>query len=183
MSNKEKKFQVGNEEITLKMKERLSLPEVLTFVNNVASGCVGEDVYYPELASFLMKKNTLLFYGGVEVNGELEAQYEFISNAPKEVWVFLHNEIDSNQHQKICDAIEKKIAYLMQRFASKSKCDALFDVMIRFVEKLEKNCDFDELRKMLSDLSSVQIDREAMRQAVPNKQNVVPMPKKQGGNE
>lgn len=183
MSNNEKKFQVGNKEITLKIKKRLSLPEVLTFVNHVATGCVGEDVYYPELLSFLMEKNTLLFYGGVEVEGEVESQYEFISNVSKDLWEYLYNEIDLNQYEKIHDAIEKKIAYLIQRYAGKSKCDELFEAMIRFVENLEKNWDFEELRKTLSELSSLKIDSDVMRQAILNKQNVVPMPKNQGDKQ
>lgn len=169
MSDNKKTFKVGDNEVAVTVKKRLSLPEVVGFVNNVVAGCIGDNVYFPEMVSFLVTKNMLFYYAGVETSGELQEQYDFVYSVPRDMMIEIVNQIDCDQLEDIKRAIDKKLDYQARRSASKSRCDELFDALIRFVENLEKNLDFKDVKGLMSELAHLKLDNESVMRGVLDK--------------
>ena len=95
----------------LVIKTILPLSDMLTFVNDVVSGCFSEDgEYIPEVKDFIIKSNILTKYGNLTLPDNLKQRYTMVyeTNAVK---IILAN-VNNMQFTAMMHSIDEKIAYL-----------------------------------------------------------------------
>lgn len=98
---------------TLAVKKRLSIGEMLVFVNGVTDNCFTEElVYIPEVADYVRRCAILELYGNFRLPQDTEKRYKFVYSEPMEKAVdMILNVIDMQQYMEIMDALQNKIDY------------------------------------------------------------------------
>lgn len=123
----------------LEVKTRLSLAEVVWFVNQVIKDCFGSDMteYHPEVKQFAIDRATIAVYTNVTMPVNMEKQYELIVGT--DIIPAIHQEIDAGQYGDLLDAIDEKI-------------DMLIDANIAELNKLTKTV--SESANVMNDMMS-----------------------------
>jgi len=101
-------------DVELVVKHRLSLKEMLEFVNEVTGLCFTLDtsVYIPEVKEFAIKSCVLSMYANFSLPEDMQKRYELVYNTDAYSTVELH--IDMAQFEEITDAIDEKLRVMTQ---------------------------------------------------------------------
>ena len=135
---------------SLEVKTRLSLAEVVWFVNQVIKDCFGSDMteYHPEVKQFAIDRVTIAVYTNVTLPVNMEKQYELIAGT--DIIPAIHQEIDAGQYGDLLDAIDEKI-------------DSVQDTNTALIERkiTELASSLDSVGEIFSGISSSDIRRIA----------------------
>lgn len=105
-------------DLNIRIKKRLSLAEMLSFVNEVVESCVdipsGE--YLPELREFVIRANVLTRYANFTLPTNVERKYELVFGTSAYETVICY--IDTNQLNEIRDVIDRRISYVISAMTS-----------------------------------------------------------------
>lgn len=105
-------------DVNIRIKKRLSLAEMLSFVNEVVESCVdipsGE--YLPELREFAIRANVLTRYANFTLPTNVERKYELVFGTSAYETVICY--IDTNQLNEIRDVIDRRVSYVISAMTS-----------------------------------------------------------------
>lgn len=125
--------------VTVKIKSRLSLADILQIADDVAEGCFLDDgSYYPELVYFLERRSVIRNMTNVELPEDLSKCYDFVmysdfSNCVYDA-VMVQNEF---MIYDLEDAIQRKLNYMADSgiAALHNKMNELFMALDNFAEQ------------------------------------------------
>lgn len=138
------------------IKSTLSLPDMLTFVNDVVSSCFSEDgEYMPEVKDFAIKSNILSKYANIVLPDDLELRYG-MTYATDAAEIIL-NHVNHAQFAAILQSIDEKITYL-----SNSHLSALENQMEKFISTF---ANLEDLQKKSEELLTA-FDKEDLKTLV-----------------
>lgn len=95
------------------VKRRLSLEEMMYFVNGVVDNCFADDEsYLPEVKEFSIRCGMLEMYGNFRLPTNVSSRYALVfSEAGTLAYDLIAQQIDLIQFEEIQDVIEEKIDY------------------------------------------------------------------------
>ncbi len=95
--------------IEVKVKKRLGLKEVLSFVSDVSKACFAADTkeYLPEVKDFAVRCCVLEYYSNFRLPSNIEKRYDVVYAC--DAFDTVLGLIDGNQFSLMIDAIEEKI--------------------------------------------------------------------------
>lgn len=149
---------VKNEEATLSLqwygeemivKRKLSLGEMLVFVNAIVDNCFDDDLkYIPEAADYIRRCAVLELYANFRLPQEAEKRYEFVySDAMSEALEMILSVIDAEQYSEILSSAQEKIDYRIS--TDVERANRRVDEAARSLNELE-----DQLRELFSGVTS-----------------------------
>lgn len=96
---------------SIEIKYTLSISQMLSFVNDVVSGCFVDGEYTPELKGFLVRCNLLSYYTNCTLSGDVNALYDALYGDTDIITVMLQY-INRCQWVEMNKAIDEKIEYI-----------------------------------------------------------------------
>lgn len=149
------------------VKRRLSLAEVIEFVDDVVKTCFTQDnfSYLPEVKNFSIKSNILTMYANFTMPSNVEYQYELVydSNIVSEIIKY----IDHEQLDEILAAIDDRIDAEIQMGASTLKVQvskliaAVSDLESRFSD-IFSGIGEKEMAEMVSAITDGKFDADKL---------------------
>lgn len=154
--------------LEISVKRRLSLTEVLEFVNSVASTSFTENgTYVPAVTEFAVKSNVILMYTNLSLPDNLENRYQLIYGT--DIISHILTLIDSAQYHEILDAADKQIEFL---------CDSNVDAIQYQLSELMSN--FEKLQsgmvEVFAGIDSDEVNKFAnalLKNGMPTEDSVV----------
>lgn len=100
--------------INVGIKIRLSLAEMMTFVDGVVKMCFTEDgtQYTPEVLDFAIRNNVLEMYANFSLPSNVEKRYELVYGC--DVYNTIMETIDRSQFDAMLRAIDEKIEHIAE---------------------------------------------------------------------
>lgn len=169
----------GVEGTDIVIKRRLSLVEMMEFVDSVVGVCVDEDTgeYHPEFYGFAVRANILSMYANFRLPADIEKQYELLYNTDM-VDLVLEN-IDQDQYGEIEADTRRKIRHktAMMRSAQGAAVDELMGKVAELLDKINslaeqnsklyENISPEETAELLKKISELgDVDERALVHAV-----------------
>lgn len=98
--------------IDVTVKRRLSLYEMMKFVQTVVDNCVRktDGKYLPEVFDFIINNNIIEFYTNITLPEKAEHRYDILCRC-RPLYKLIIEEIDKDQYHEIIDAIRSRIDY------------------------------------------------------------------------
>lgn len=175
-NNSESVTEVKWQGITLIVKKRLSLDEMMTFVSDVVLSCFATDTneYLPEIKDFSIRCSILESYAGFVLPESLSDKYETVYSSDI-VSTIIHC-VDQGQFNAMLEAIDNKIDY-----KSQSNIEALnkrMNEVIDGLSTLEHNLssifsdiDSDTISKLASAIIDGNFDKNRLVKAFSEEKN------------
>lgn len=101
-------------DLYVKVKRRLSLYEMIEFVDSVVKICfpTNDAKYMPEVKDLAIRRSIVEMYTGIEFPVGVEEVYDFVYGT--NIVQSILEEIDAQQFQNILDSIDEKLDYITQ---------------------------------------------------------------------
>ena len=101
-------------DLYVKVKRRLSLYEMIEFVDSVVKICFPDNdaKYMPEVKDLAIRRSIVEMYTGIEFPVGVEEVYDFVYGT--NIVQSILEEIDAQQFQNILDSIDEKLDYITQ---------------------------------------------------------------------
>ena len=126
--------------LTITVKKRLSLREMVWFVDDVADNCFddADGTYYPQYEYFLTQRNVIERYTNLTLPQNIEKQYELLTVTG--LFAHIVEAIDYDQYKEIVDVIGKKIEQRRQSEieGAKRRIDEAYEKIVEITEQLNK---------------------------------------------
>lgn len=126
------------------IKNTLSLPEMLLFVDTVVKSCFDEDGNYcPEYKGFAIRSTTITMYTNITTPNDITVFYSIVYGTDLVEKVMKY--VRRGQFDKIIEAIDKKIEYLTD--ARVWSLNKQIDTLVNSLESIEEkaNAVFDNI--------------------------------------
>lgn len=153
----------GAEDVDITIHRKLSLKDMMQFVENVVSSCIDAETatYTPEIKDFAIHSEILTTYANFNLPSNAEKQYELVygTNALEQVM----EHIDRSQLYEIKEAIDARIKHELRVIETSAAIKAN-EMMIRLSDAIEQvnsvfgdisGDDFNRVVKNLSEMNSV----------------------------
>ncbi len=153
----------GAEDVDITIRRKLSLKDMMQFVENVVSSCIDAETatYTPEIKEFAIHSEILTTYANFNLPSNAEKQYELVygTNALEQVM----EHIDRSQLYEIKEAIDARIKHELRVIETSAAIKAN-EMMIRLSDAIEQvnsvfgdisGDDFNRVVKNLSEMNSV----------------------------
>lgn len=111
-------YEVDENVFSLSVKRRLSLEEMVMFIDDVVSECIGEDYYLPEMIGFLILRNKLSFYAGLKMPKDPTRQHRLLYGLPNDFHEMIDRQIDQSQLDEIKFGIDERIKHQQKKWAA-----------------------------------------------------------------
>ena len=101
-------------DLYVKVKRRLSLYEMIEFVDSVVKICfpANDAKYMPEVKDLAIRRSIVEMYTGIEFPVGVEEVYDFVYGTG--IVQSILEEVDAQQFQNILDSIDEKLDYVTQ---------------------------------------------------------------------
>lgn len=131
----------GTEDVIIKIKNIITLPEMLSFVKEVVEACIDGETgeYLPEAYDFAIRTSVLTRYANFAMPTNLEKQYWLVYKTSAFSQVVEH--IDECQFNDIIRAIDKKINFMLNIMSS-AAVTKINEVISKFNEIAEAGGSF-----------------------------------------
>lgn len=156
---------VGTEDVTIRIKETITLPEMILFVQEVVEACIdGENgEYIPEAYDFAIRSAVLTRYANFAMPANLDKQYWLVYNTRAFEQVI--SNINEYQFNDIIKAIDRKIKYMLDVMSSTavSKIHEVIDKFNEIAETGERifgGASADEMANFVSGVSKLKDIKE-----------------------
>lgn len=156
---------VGTEDVTIQIKETITLPEMILFVREVVEACIdGENgEYIPEAYDFAIRSAVLTRYANFAMPANLDKQYWLAYNTRAFEQVI--SNINEYQFNDIIKAIDRKIKYMLDVMSSTavSKIHEVIDKFNEIAETGERifgGASADEMTNFVSGVSKLKDIKE-----------------------
>ena len=157
--------------IEVAIKRRLSLIDMMTFVDGVVKSCFtgDENKYTPEVLDVAIRCNILELYANFRLPSNLEKRYELVSAC--DIFPLIMEVIDKQQYQAMYGAIEAKIEHIAQANVQAvfRQVNELYSALSNLEEKLGNafgNLDVDKLMAMMEAIAKSGISEEGLVRAI-----------------
>ena len=150
--------------------KRLSLVEMMKFVDNVSKLCLSEDgVYLPEVMNYAIGCNILERYANFTLPSNIEKRYDFIV-ACADLIESIVAVVDESQFKSIMRGINDKVDYMAQ--SNVEKITKNIEDLFRSLEEMEKklepifgDLDSDTVKAVMRSVSENGIDEGKLMKA------------------
>ena len=152
------------------IKNMLSLPEMLLFVDTVVKSCFDDDGNYcPEHKGFAIRSTTITMYTNITLPDDITVSYSIVYGTDLVEKVMKY--VRRVQFDKIIEAIDKKIDYLTD--ARVWSLNKQVDILIDSLESIEgkasamfSNINNDDITKLIQTISSNSFSEREIVKAV-----------------
>lgn len=155
--------QIGWNGLTITVKKRLSLKEMVWFVDDVVDNCFDDEdgTYYPQYEQFLIDKNIIERYTNLTLPQNIEKQYELLIST--NLTTLIIKEADFDQYEEIINIIDKKIEHrrLLEAEGAKRRIDDAYRKIVEIAEQLDKmfaDVTPDDIAKVVGAVADGKID-------------------------
>lgn len=157
------------------VKRRLTISEVISFVNTVVDSCtiVNDNTYTPELKSFAINACVISLYTNISLPKSSEKQYEYVCIMSEVGGLIddIKKIIDINQYNDIIYAIDEKIRVFIDKQNSmidakvNDICAAFENITSQFGAMFD-GVDSADVMNMVKNIGKMDISQEDMLKAI-----------------
>ena len=165
--------------IDLVIKRRLSLPEMMRFVDGTVKSCfVGESLEYtPEVKDFVIRCNVLTAYANFTLPSNIEKRYDLVYGC--DAYRTVLDNIDYEQFDDMLCSIDEKISHLAQANieAIAHQMNGFYAALDGFESRLSNafgNIDSDAISQFITAVSDGKLDEGKLVQAYLNSKHEQP---------
>lgn len=171
--NNTKEFVLGGtEDVVFEVKKRLSLTEMIEFVNEVVESCVDTESgeYIPEAYNFALRCAILTKYANFTLPSNLERRYEVVygTSAVEQALEY----IDEAQFEDIRGAIDEKVSFMLDVISS-AAVSKINEVVGKFAEIAQTSSDVfggvdpEDMAKVMRGISKIgDSDKQAIEHSI-----------------
>lgn len=153
----------------IEVRYALSISQMLSFVNDVVSGCFTDGDYTPELKGFLVRCNLLSYYTNCTLPNDVDALYNALYGDTDIITIMLQY-INQCQWAEINRAIDEKIEYVkranIRKFETQMQrlLDAMEDISQKATEVFS-GLRQEDIAALVSSVSNGGIDEQKLARA------------------
>lgn len=172
-------FNCDDEEISCRVKHRLSPKEVMNLVASVYGGVIDieNDVYYPELKDYFLRIAVLEAYTNITLPQGLDKCWKLVYGTPVFAMItgsesepvafskmeFDNAEIDTEQYKNIVAAIDEKIAFGVSQITRASGLDNIIRTFLPAIEGFLSQIDGKDLKEFMGKVNGMgKLDTEKL---------------------
>lgn len=156
--------------VTIRVRNTISLDEMLLFVKNVVESCFDDEAnYFPEKRDAALRWCTISFYTNIELGDDPSAVYDVLCRSSLIETIVAY--INTWQLDEITDAIEMKIRHIASAgvqatLKSVNEMVAALGNVNDSLSGLFDGMDKDKLNDLIATLGASKINEEALVKAI-----------------
>lgn len=159
---------INGEVVAVNAKSALSFNDMLSFADDIITGIFGTgDRASLYLRDFLIKSYTIQYYTDYEMPEDINEIYDIVYESDLYEDTIKDKDFDYKQYDSLMIGLDEQIKYEIQKSASKTKLDDLFEAVTDVIKKFDGNLDVAKVGKMIDKLQNVEkIDEKVLAEAV-----------------
>lgn len=178
-ANKENKCVIEWNGIEVTCKKRLSLTEMMSFINGVVESCFFDDgSYHPEIKQFAILSSFVEFYTNIRMPEDIDRRYDLLirANVKDTLCAKLREEAGAEyftQYHDILDSIDALLEYRANESINKlvAEIQGITDKYTEIIDSINdifKDVSPEDIEKLINATVDNQIDEEKLMQAYMN---------------